>query len=310
LGAAKICSPSAKFSWFGRILSKVHSEHLQDFKTYHRLLKKGTKYVWSKECDEVFQTLKKLLTTLPVLVQPDIAKPFDVYCDASGTRLGCVLMQEGRVISYSSRQLRHHEEHYHTHDLELAAVVMALRTWQYYLLGNVVHIYTDQKSLKYIFTQTDLNMRQRRWLELIKDYELKVHYYPRKANVVADVLSRKGHCNYLPVVRSTGEESSTQVLLDLSLFNITLTPTLRGEIITAQKNDAGMAHIKRRIQEGDPKVVCFHEDAEGALWFKDRLVVPKKEALKRKILDEAHTLRYSIHPGSTKMYHDLRQQFW
>jgi hypothetical protein len=153
-------------------------------------------------------------------------------------------------------------------------------------------------------------MRQRRWFELIKDYELEVHYHPGKANVVADVLSRKGHCNYLSAVRSTGEESSTRVLPDLSLFNITLTPALRGEIIAAQKNDAGMARIKRRIQEGDPKVACFREDAEGILWFKDRLVVPKKEALKRKILDEAHTSRYSIHPGSIKMYHDLRQQFW
>jgi hypothetical protein len=89
------------------------------------LLKNGTKYVWSKECDEAFQTLKKLLMTSPVLAQPDIVKPFDVYCDASGTGLGCILMQEGRVISYSSRQLRCHEEHYPTHDLELAAVVMA-----------------------------------------------------------------------------------------------------------------------------------------------------------------------------------------
>jgi hypothetical protein len=99
------------------------------------------------------------------------------------------------------------------------------------------------------------------------------------------------------------------VLPDLSLFNITLTPTLKGEIIATQKNDAGMAHIKRRIQEGDPKVACFREDAEGALWFKDRLVMPKKEALKKKILDEAHASRYSIYPGSTKMYHDLRRQF-
>jgi hypothetical protein len=99
------------------------------------------------------------------------------------------------------------------------------------------------------------------------------------------------------------------VLPDLSLFNTTLTPTLRGEIIAAQRNDAGMAHIKRRIQEGNPKVACFREDAKGTLWFKDRLVVPKKEALKRKILDEAHASRYSIHPGSTKMYHVLRQQF-
>jgi hypothetical protein len=100
------------------------------------------------------------------------------------------------------------------------------------------------------------------------------------------------------------------VLPNLSLFNITLTPTLRVEILAAQKNEEGMGHIKRRMQEGDPKVACFHEDAEGTFWFKERLVVPKKEALKKKILDKAHMSRYSIHHGSTKMYHDLRQQFW
>jgi hypothetical protein len=97
---------------------------------------------------------------------------------------------------------------------------------------------------------------------------------------------------------------------NISLFNIILMPTLKVEIIAAQKDDEGMGHIKRRMREGDPKVACFCEDVEVTLWFKKRLVVPKKEALKKKILDEAHTSRYSIHPGSTKMYHDLRQQFW
>jgi hypothetical protein len=124
------------------------------------LLRKGNKYIWNDACDEAFKVLKKLLITSAVLTQPDIAKLFDVYCDASSTGLGGVLMQEGRVISYSSRQLRRQEEHYPTHDLELAAVVMALRTWRHYLLGNVVHIYTEDKSLRYIFTQLDLNMRQ------------------------------------------------------------------------------------------------------------------------------------------------------
>jgi hypothetical protein len=167
----------------------------------------------------------------------------------------------------------------------------------------------DHKSMKYIFTQQDLNMRQRRWLELIKDYELEVHYHPGKANIIADELSHKAHCNYLPAVRLAGEEFSTQVLPNLSLFNITLTPTMWGEIIAGQKNDEGMGHIKRRMQEGDLKVACFHEDVEGTMWFKERLVVPKKEVLK-KILDEAHTSRCSIHPRSTKMYLDPRQQFW
>jgi hypothetical protein len=174
-----------------------------------KLLKKGNKYVWSNTCDGAFKTLKKLLTTSPVLAQPDTNKPFDFYCNTFGTGLGGVLMQEGRVIPYSLRQLRRHEEHYPTHNLELATVVMALRTWRHYLLGNVIHIYTDHKSLNYIFTQPDLNMRQRRWLELIKDYELEVHYHPGKVNVVADALSHKAHCNYLPAVRLIGEESST-----------------------------------------------------------------------------------------------------
>jgi hypothetical protein len=96
------------------------------------------------------------------------------------------------------------------------------------------------------------------------------------------------------------------VLPNLSLFNITPMPTLKAEIIAAQKDDEGMGHIKRRMEEGDPKVSCFCEDAEGTLWFKERLVVLRREALKKKILDEAHTSRYSIHPGSTKMYHDQR----
>jgi hypothetical protein len=138
-----------------------------------------------------FITLKKLLTSAPILAQPDIEKSFDVYCDASGMGIGGVLMQDVHAIAYASRKLRHHEEHYSTHDVELLAFVHALKVWRHYLLGNLVHIYTDHKSLKYLFTQPTLNMGQRRWLELIKDYELKVHYHPRKANVVADALSHK-----------------------------------------------------------------------------------------------------------------------
>jgi hypothetical protein len=135
--------------------------------------------------------LKKLLTTAHVLAQPNIEKPFDVYCDASGTSIGGVLMQDGRVIAYASRQLKCHEEHYPTHDPELLAIVNALKVWRHYLLGNLVHVYTDHKSLKYLFTQPNLNMRQQRWLELIKDYELELHYHLGKANVVANTLSHK-----------------------------------------------------------------------------------------------------------------------
>jgi hypothetical protein len=111
----------------------------------------------------------------------------------------------------------------------------------------VVHIYTDHKSLKYIFTQPDLNTRQRRWLELIKDYELEVNYHPGKSNVVVDVWSHKAHCNYLLAVNATRGESSTRVLPDSSLYDITLMPTLRSEIIVAHERDKGMKHIKRIV---------------------------------------------------------------
>jgi ribonuclease HI len=161
------------------------------------LLVKKVEFKWTPTCQESFEMLKQKLTTTPVLVLRDVHKSFSVYCDASYTGLGCVLMQEGKVVAYSSRQLKVHEKNYPTHDLELAAVVHALKTWRHYLYGQQCDIYTDHKSLKYIFTQSELNMRQRRWLELIKDYELEIHYHPRKANVVTDALSRKSQVNML-----------------------------------------------------------------------------------------------------------------
>jgi hypothetical protein len=124
------------------------------------LLKKGVKYNWSQKCEEAFHTLRQHLTTAPVLAQPDNTKPFEVYCDASGTGLGCVLMQDNRVIAYASRALRPHEQNYPTHDLELAVVVHALKIWRHYLMGAHCNIYTDHKSFKYIFTQADLNMNR------------------------------------------------------------------------------------------------------------------------------------------------------
>ena len=114
-----------------------------------------------------------------------------IYSDASKTGLGAVLMQNGNVVAYASRQLKTHERNYPTHDLELAAVVFALKIWRHYLYGNKCEIYTDHQSLKYIFTQKELNMRQRRWLELVKDYDCEILYHPGKANRVADALSRK-----------------------------------------------------------------------------------------------------------------------
>jgi hypothetical protein len=121
-------------------------------KSMIKLLEKGAKFKWSPQCKEVFLNLRKLLTTAPVLAQPDIEETFNVYCDASGTGIGGVLMQYGCAIAYASRQFRRHKGHYPTHDLELLAVVHALKVWRYYLLDNLLHIYTDHKSLKYLFT--------------------------------------------------------------------------------------------------------------------------------------------------------------
>jgi len=141
-------------------------------------------------------------------------------------------MQEGRVIAYASRQLKCHEEHYPTHDLELAAVVHALKIWCHYLLGSSCHIYTDHKSLKYIFTQSELNMRQRRWLEWIKNYDLEVHYHLGKANVVADALSHKSHCNYLttrPFDRTLCQEMemlNLDIVQHVTLANIAIESTI------------------------------------------------------------------------------------
>jgi hypothetical protein len=184
-------------------LAGYYRRFIPDFsriaKPMTELLKKGVKLSWDRKCDDAFHILRAHLTTTPVLAQPNVSQPFDIYCDASGTGLGCVLMQNYRVIAYASRALRVHEQNYPTHDLEIAAVIHALKIWRHHLMGAKCHIYTDHKSLKYIFTQADLNMRQRHWLELIKDYDLEVHYHPGKANVVADAVSRKAHCSCLLV---------------------------------------------------------------------------------------------------------------
>ncbi|KAG8496934.1 hypothetical protein CXB51_008104 [Gossypium anomalum] len=141
-----------------------------------KLLQKDVKFKWSEKCQKSFDEA-------PVLVQPESGKEFFIYSDASLLGLGCVLMQEGRVVAYASRQLKPHEKNYPNHDLELAALVFALKIWRHYLFGERCHVYSDHKSLKYLITQKDLNLRQKCWLELLKDYEFVINYHPRKANV-------------------------------------------------------------------------------------------------------------------------------
>ncbi|GKA60987.1 putative reverse transcriptase domain-containing protein [Tanacetum coccineum] len=156
-----------------------------------KLTQKSVKFNWGEKEETAFQTLKQKLCSAPILALPEGSENFVVYCDASHKGLGAVLMQKEKVIAYASRQLKIHEKNYTTHDLELGAVVFALKMWRHYLYGTKCVVFTDHKSLQHILDQKELNMRQRRWLELLSDYDCELRYHPGKANVVADALSRK-----------------------------------------------------------------------------------------------------------------------
>ena len=175
-------------------LSGYYRRFMDGFATiaspFTTLTQKSVKIEWSIACQRSFQFLKHWLTCVLVLTLPEYNKGFIVYCDAARVGMGYVLIQHGNVITYASRQLKVHERNYPSYDLRLATVVVALKIWRHYLYGVHVDVHTDHKSLQYVFTQKKLNLRQRRWLELLKDYGMSVLYHPDKANVVADALSR------------------------------------------------------------------------------------------------------------------------
>jgi hypothetical protein len=239
------------------------------------LLEKGREFKWDKKCQDSFNQLKLRLMSPPVLVMPDLQKGFDIYCDASGQGLGCVLMQEGHVIAYASRNLRKQELNYPTHDLELVVVVHALKIWRHYIMGIKSQVYTDHKSMKYIFTQKGLNLRQHRWMELIKDYDLEIHYHPGKADLVADALSRKEHVHSAVVAQLPDEIVEDFRRLNLGIVvhtegvTIDVEPTLEQEIHKGQIGDAKIQEVRDLITEGrGPE---FTEDEQGIVWFKDRI---------------------------------------
>ena len=145
-----------------------------------RLLQNNVRFKWSEKCQTSFEKLKAFLTEAPVLTQPTYGKEYVIFSDTSLNGLGCVLMQEGKVVAYASRKLKPHEKNYPTHDLELGAIVFALKIWRHYHYGKKCFIYINHKSLKYLPSQRELNLRQRKWMKLIKDYDCVIDYHPKE----------------------------------------------------------------------------------------------------------------------------------
>ena len=176
-------------------LARYYKRFIEDFSQLAtpttRLARKEVKFEWNDLCEKAFQELKRRLTSAPILIVPKRGQRYIVYYGASKAGLGCVLMQSKRVVAYGSRQLKNHKKNYPIQDMELAAIVFALKIQRHYLYGEQFKVYSYHKSLKYIFTQRDLNMRQRMWMEFLEDYDFTLDYHLGKANVVADALSQK-----------------------------------------------------------------------------------------------------------------------
>jgi hypothetical protein len=218
-------------------------------------------------------------------------------------------MQDGHVVAYALPQLRKHEVNYPTHDLELATIVHALKILRHYLMGQRCELYMDHKSLKYIFTQLDLNLRQRRWLELIKDYDLGINYHHGKANVVADALSRRSHVAVKSILSELCDEfAKLKIVANMKVIEMEVGSSLLQEIHRGQVEDEKVQEIKRNIKE--EKSPGFSENDQGVLWYKGRICVPNIKELKDKILHGAHKSAYSIHLGGNNMYHDLNATYW
>jgi hypothetical protein len=219
-------------------------------------------------------------------------------------------MQEGAVVAYASKQLKPHEENYPTHDLELEAIIFALKIWRHHLYGVQFELFSDHKSLKYLFDQRELNMRQRRWMEYLNDFDFCLNFHPGKANVVDDALSRKAlYASEMLMHQCDLHEKFRDMNLNVVYWSrgvrinrMELSCELRSMIARAQEHDLDLQKRK-----GNPE---FTIAPDGVILFEGRTCVPNNEEIKRLILEEAHKSSFSIHPSSTKMYHDLKKGYW
>ncbi|GKB45213.1 putative reverse transcriptase domain-containing protein, partial [Tanacetum coccineum] len=252
-------------------------------KSMTKLTQKGVKFDWGDKQEAAFQLLKQKLCSAPILALPEGSEDFIAYCDASKKGLGAVLMQREKVISYASRQLKIHEKNYTTHDLELGAVVFALKIWRHYLYGTKCTVFTDHKSLQHILDQKELNMRQRRWLELLSDYDCEIRYHLGKANVVADALSRKEREPLRTEARKPENIKKEDV----------------GGILVENSKDPE----KLRTEKLEPRT-------DGTMCLNGRSWLPCYGDLRTVIMHESHKSKYSIHPGSDKMYQDMKKLYW
>nr|GEW18217.1 putative reverse transcriptase domain-containing protein [Tanacetum cinerariifolium] len=268
-----------------------------------KLTQKKVKFEWGDKQEAAFQLLKQKLCSAPILALPEGSKDFIVYCDASIKGLGAVLMQREKVIAYASHQLKIHEENYTTHDLELGAVVFALKIWRHYLYGTKCTVFTDHKSLQHILDQKELNMRQRQWLELLSDYNCEIRYLPGKANVVVDALSRK-----------------EQELLRVRALVMTISLELPKQILNAQTEARKPENIKNEDVGGmlvenakNPKAIREQKlelRADETQCLNGRSWLPCYGDLRIVIMHESHKSEYSVHPGSDKMYQDMKKLYW
>ncbi|GJX10719.1 putative reverse transcriptase domain-containing protein [Tanacetum coccineum] len=268
-----------------------------------KLTQKGVKFDWGDKQEAAFQLLKQKLCSAPILALPEGSEDFIAYCDASKKGLGTVLMQREKVISYASRQLKIHEKNYTTHDLELGAVVFALKIWRHYLYGTKCTVFTDHKSLQHILDQKELNMRQRRWLELLSDYDCEIRYHPGKANVVADALSRKEQepLRVRALVMTIGLDLPKQILK-------AQTEARKPENI--KKEDVGGILVENSKDPEKLRTEKLEPRADGTMCLNGRSWLPCYGDLRTMIMHESHKSKYSIHPGSDKMYQDMKKLYW
>ncbi|GJV14398.1 putative reverse transcriptase domain-containing protein [Tanacetum coccineum] len=283
-----------------------HEEHLKEIL---ELLKKEKLYAKFSKClagyyqrgekeENAFQLIKQKLCSAPILDLPEGSEDFVVYCDASHKGLGAVMMQREKVIAYASRQLKIHKKNYTTQDLELGSVVFALKIWRHYLYGTKCTVFTDHKSLQHILDQKELNIRQRRWLELLSDYDCGIHYHPGKAIVVADALSHKERIEQLRVralVMTIGLDLTKRIL--------------EAQIEALKPENLKDEDVGGMIRKDIPKEK-LEPRADRTLCLNGRSWLPCYGDLRSMIMHESHKSKYSIHPGSEKMYQDMKKLYW